>query len=507
MQDKELHKEPPQVMLFAKKCPRIITLWLATPANLFLVLALSFGTLFAFLIPPGYNPDEPHHFFRAYQISEGYIQAQEIPQDEYSFLVDRPAEKVGGPIPLAVAQLFAETLTYPIEGSALGGQERPDYIDWSSVWSLHEDDSRIWIGFSNTAVYSPIVYLPTLIAIWAGHLFSAPILLTFYLARLAGLIIGVGLTYLALRILPVGRWTMLVLALLPTTVNEFAAVSADPITISTAFLVVALTLHYAFQEEAMTRRKWTLLGLAMLALGLAKPAYAVLFGVALAIPIANAFARRRRDVVALAGTLLVAGLPAIAWQVATKWVPPSFETTEKVSAQITNILSAPSQNLRTLFLTFFTDQGQGRFFYQSFFGAFAWNGVFLPTVFIYLLCAALAVSTLLKAPGEYDLKRLPGHSHLWLRVGFMALFLVSIVALADGLYAVWSPLNSTVVTGLQGRYFIPFAFLLFFPFMGRIIPDSRSLKMMTASISTFALLAGVYTAVVFLYAPALPDTW
>src|SRR5271170_2816128 len=44
------------------------------PAHrVFLPFAWFFGALFAFLTPPFQVPDEYHHFYRSYQVSEGHL--------------------------------------------------------------------------------------------------------------------------------------------------------------------------------------------------------------------------------------------------------------------------------------------------------------------------------------------------------------------------------------------------------------------------------------------------
>ncbi|HYP51380.1 MAG TPA: hypothetical protein VEQ34_10595, partial [Pyrinomonadaceae bacterium] len=43
------------------------------PQNVLLLLGGIFGLLFVFLTPPALVGDEPNHFFRAYQISDGVI--------------------------------------------------------------------------------------------------------------------------------------------------------------------------------------------------------------------------------------------------------------------------------------------------------------------------------------------------------------------------------------------------------------------------------------------------
>jgi hypothetical protein len=60
------------------------------PEKVFLWLGGFFGLLFLFLTPPMQVPDEPAHFLRAWQISEGNLFA------------DREDNRVGGWMPLSL---------------------------------------------------------------------------------------------------------------------------------------------------------------------------------------------------------------------------------------------------------------------------------------------------------------------------------------------------------------------------------------------------------------------
>ena len=46
--------------------------------KLFVILALFFGILYVFILPPFQSVDEGMHFFRTYQISEGHMREKKI---------------------------------------------------------------------------------------------------------------------------------------------------------------------------------------------------------------------------------------------------------------------------------------------------------------------------------------------------------------------------------------------------------------------------------------------
>src|SRR4051812_39190254 len=75
------------------------------PQHFFLLVAIPFGLLFIIINPPFQVPDEPHHFYKAWQISEG------------QFISLKNNQRVGGYIPKSIehiATLFSY-MTYNSE--------------------------------------------------------------------------------------------------------------------------------------------------------------------------------------------------------------------------------------------------------------------------------------------------------------------------------------------------------------------------------------------------------
>lgn len=478
------------------------------PEWVFVLLAMVFGLSFAALTPPGYNPDEPHQFFRAIQSVNGVVLAPSIAHDDFSDLVDRPAEHYGGAIDEGYARIFDVAKTYPIVGPGYPGAARSSLIDWNELWGIHLTGQTIDIGFSNTAVYSPLAYAPSIVAIAAGQIVHAPAAAIFYGARVLSLLAATLITFLAIRLVPVGKWALMAISLLPTTIIEFAAVSADPMTISAAFLLTAYSLRLAMMRRSVLPREWVALGGMLLVMGLVKPSYAVLFGVVIAIPVLNKGARTARQLLSLFGTLLITGIPAIVWQRATSYLPPSFSTTQKVDAQIEYAVSHPLTFAKTLFYTFFTDQGPGRFFYPSFFGSAIWNGVFLPTFFIYVSVGALIISTFIVDRREIVHQKLLTSGSSWIvRGGFVTIFALSCGLLALGLYAIWAEPQLSVVTGMQGRYFLPLAFLVSFCFVGLRLNHQKIVRWLVVIASIFSLAIMLWSVYRFVYVGPISAYW
>jgi uncharacterized membrane protein len=72
-----------------------------------------------------------------------------------------------------------------------------------------------------------------------AKLSSQSAIVVLYGARLANLVVYLLLVYVALRILPLGRPVLFCIALMPMTLHQAASVSADALTIASAFLLRA----------------------------------------------------------------------------------------------------------------------------------------------------------------------------------------------------------------------------------------------------------------------------
>ena len=132
------------------------TAWVR-PQRVFVIFAIVFGLSLAALTAPFQAPDEPQHFLRAYQISEGGI----FP----TYLQDRG----GGELPASLTEVsrrFASLrFTYRAKTS-------PDKIREASRIAL-KPHIRQFTPFV-TAIYSPVAYIPQATTFWIGRQFDMP---------------------------------------------------------------------------------------------------------------------------------------------------------------------------------------------------------------------------------------------------------------------------------------------------------------------------------------------
>ena len=270
------------------------------------MLGAVFGGSLVFVTPPYGVPDELQHFCRAYHCSQGKIYAC------------RHGAACGDDLP---ASLGAAS-------RAIAGDARRDEdfsVSWGKIRQALDiplDPARQqYTTFENTVLYSPVPYLPATAAVWIGRMAEISPLRLLYLGRIANLIAYLALAAAAVYVMPVQKWTLALVALMPMSMFLAASLSADAMVLGLAFMATALALDLALGKEASAGRL-AAFGSCLLLLALSKQAYVSLALLYFTIP-ASKFASRGQW---WAAAGMVVGLPlaanlAWAWSLRSLYVP------------------------------------------------------------------------------------------------------------------------------------------------------------------------------------------
>jgi uncharacterized membrane protein len=107
-----------------------------------------------------------------------------------------------------------------------------------------------------------------------------------YFGRFFNLLVAILLIFFAIRITPVAKWTLLLLALMPKTLFIMASMSYDAFVIGCSFLLIALFLYYAFKYgKTLGWKDIGLLFFLSMLLAFCKPPYFILGLLFLIIPV------------------------------------------------------------------------------------------------------------------------------------------------------------------------------------------------------------------------------
>jgi uncharacterized membrane protein len=208
------------------------------PVRWFVGVAAVLGTLFAVVLPPFAGYDEPLHFLRAWQVGDGRVLSVEDRQNT----ANRNTEGLGGRFPSELRTDIIELIQTGVFAPG-GNASLPDLLS-----HLNDDAPRgrhLFIAYPSAAVYSPVPYLPSALAIDIGRALHLSTLACLLLARLAGLAAYIALVALAIRRLPKRKWVLTTLGLAPIVIFQAATVTADTVTAGFAILLVANALRLA----------------------------------------------------------------------------------------------------------------------------------------------------------------------------------------------------------------------------------------------------------------------
>ena len=442
--------------VFPKKPSRFAQL--LKPHIAFVILAFIFGSSFIIITPPFQVPDEIAHFDRAFKLAElGTFQKIEnnksgdyLPSNidsafsMFAYLRWRPDNKVE-------KQKIFDALKIPLE------KIKKKFV---------QIDAAPYFYFS---------YIPQIPAVFAGKLLKLNVLYILYLGRFFALIFYIICVRYAIKIIPVGKFLLLVIALMPMCLAQAASYNADAVLFALSFLSIAMIFKMSLNGEKFKINKETVLLLSILVIiGVLKPVYLPIAFFIFLLP-KLLFNNRYRYFAVTGLTILVAAVLTLGWLKSYKGtVPPlpggtvtigSVSGTFSVSKKIEPLTHNPGLFFKIVgkTLNVFHD-----FYHKSTIGILGYLDTILPQGVYTTFTVLILFLALFEANKLY---KLAIYQRVILSTVFIAVFLATILALY-----LYSRLEMGLVAeGVQGRYFIPVVFPFFLALYG-LIPFSVNLS-------------------------------
>ena len=392
--------------------------------RLFLLLFLPLSLMMLLAMPIGRVPDEDSHLQRIFLLSEGQL----FPSD------DRPLTE-----PEGLLEGISDTDTTHADLARMRGEALSDTRVTSSA------------GF-NTGVYPLISYAPQALAMALVRLFTSDRLAVLYAGRLGGWLATVLLLYLAVRLLPRGRYGLIALCLMPVLLQEGMSASVDGLAMGAVSLLTAWTLRLRLSGGRLTGRHTLQAALLCLLTVACKMIYAPFILILLLLPAAQWGSRgaKARSLGAAWGITLVLSLGWLALcyvrYVAGQTMEEGVSGLGTILPQLRSMLTHPLTLLSVL----------GRTVVSR---AYSWLhtmlGSGLSALNISLPLAVLAVEAVGLAAVWGTDDALPACGLRGPRVLLPVCGLLSLLVMLIALYAWWNPYQAQLIEGLQGRYLIP----------------------------------------------------
>ena len=432
--------------------------------EIFLIIVLFvFGTIACFVLPIGGGYDEEQHLTRVWEMSD------------YTFL---PNQKLRNNMPFPRLYLM---LSY--RRDLIVRTVPPGFLENYGSLSL---DSKGYVNDIDTrSVYSPPLLIPqALVMRFLGRSQILSALAVYYACRLAGLACYILLSFLAVRLIPYGKWTLAVLALSPVAILQSATISADTISNGIAFLFIGGCLHFAMKKE-LNRKELFFLLLLVFVLFWGKVNIIPLILLPFLIILPSKFKIKNGYIILLIITIILFLVEVVGWNVLgySRYDAafPGADPVGQVRFILANPLKFMGVMIGDIWSHWFTHL-------RNWIAIYGFNYWPVP-IWTYYLYGAALISTLIIKENE----NIPDRG---LRNGLVVTFAAGYVWTGLSLYLSIAPVGSDIVLGVQGRYFVGVMPLLFLALAYLPTPRQISIRVwlpVILSVSSLILyIVGMY---------------
>lgn len=412
----------------------------SSPIFVFL-LALTFSLLSAFLTPPFQIPDEDEHFRYTRAIAAGSVIPKEL-----------NPRGVGGLIPQADMNLI--TVFAPV---ATHRDVQVTHEMYAAARAV-EGTELIPVNYWGAAIYPPVAYAVPAAGLLLADVLGFDRLSAFYGGRAANALLFSICAAFAIALAPAGRVPLALVLLLPMTLFEAGSFSADAFVFALTPLVCAILAREAVQKDRLPSLAILVCtAIAITVLALTKAPLIMML-----LPLV-AVAWRRSWM--LACMLFVGVFTCYILWVATFVMTPQMAVRSALlmgeevssSAQIRALLLDP---LQIIPLAFNTLTSYGWFYAITAIGAFGWLEIYMPD---WYYMSAIIIMLVIFGLSTTDPNPSPSIST---KIAFGVASIAASALVFASLYLVWSAVGADIVSGVQGRYFIPMLFLAVFSIAG-----------------------------------------
>jgi uncharacterized membrane protein len=223
---------------------------------------LVFGLFFIFELAPLNGTDEFTHFPRVYQITDGTFWEGKLPNNQY-----------GGSLPVNINTMIDTYRNLSRESGGPQYQQDKHTINEQYLSTNQVGVAKVPATFTSVVLYPPWAYLPSVVGVLFAKLIHAPLIWYVYLGRIFSLLAWMILTWLAIKVIPQGKWFLVALALLPTSLSQAITMSADGLINSISWLLIALVLAVFAKTVVLTKKNLLLITLLATYLCIIKEGY------------------------------------------------------------------------------------------------------------------------------------------------------------------------------------------------------------------------------------------
>ena len=381
--------------------------------------------------PPNTAPDENAHIATAYSNADR--------------IMGREAEDGQGRVSVRASDLNIPVMT---------DVSRKTFNMVYEKWQEPVNDQAV--SYIRGRLGTPIVaHLPQTIGVVLGWLTGQGAVQTLYLGKGMGLLFYIFCVYWAIRFIPWGKMSLMLIALFPMSLELAGSFSYDCLVNALCFLFIGYTMHLIYKKEIVTWKDILFLAAIAGIMAPCKIAYIFVCGICFLIP-KKKF--RKKQYFIGCGMIMASGVVFLIIERMSFLYNSLVATGESAGAveaavgfSLHDIISQPINSLKMVFNTYFE---QGEYYLGTIVGqSLGWFQVNISWVVIAGLLLLLFMTTFSSAQESECMTAKE-------RIVVIMLSLIMIGGTVMGMWLNFTPDFCTYIAGVQGRYFLPFLPLL-----------------------------------------------
>lgn len=427
--------------------------------GVFVFLATVFGVLFAVLLPPMQGPDEDVHWIRSYYLGVGNIgykpELGDIPESVQNYL----------------STVNAKDIPFHY-GNKVNKQFFFDAMDMP----LAKDNVQVLSDGGRTKTYLTYAYLPQSIGIAIGNLLDLSPYWILLLGRLTNLMVWIIICSLALHIMPIRKELFLLILLLPMNIHQAANLSPDVVLNASSYMLLAYIFYLKFKKEYVLLRDIGIIIICGIGIVGVKFPYIILMLLIWIIPgrkfcINQNHSTMLQTVVKFLYLCMCISVSVIFFVLNQKFLV-EYDTMVSTGETlgIIQVLLDTLMNLGTyLKIMMATLVHNMEFYMQSMIGVFGWLDAPMPDFVILYIVLTMVILSSIPDSKEYKLSCMDRGIMMVIAVGFVQMLILVGIQ--------WSGKNWTEirqVSGIQGRYFLPFFLMIALIFSNNFISYKKT---------------------------------
>lgn len=435
--------------------------------KIFVYLAVIFGFIFIMIIPPFQSPDEDSHFKKAYVVSRGDFFPIEKDNKLGYYLSDDMVNYIDGKLE------YAGKLDKKYSFKEMYFDER-----------LPKDYTKKSFYNFTTVMVNPIAYIAPTTGILVGKAFlpilkisnnNQSVVYMLYFARIFSLIMYIVLIYFAIKTTPILKKTFGMIGLIPMSLSLASCISYDNFLIPLSLLLSAIIFKLTYDDEVKNINKKYIIAIIVIGFILlnVKIVYATLLLLLFMIPKEKWGSKKSNRLIRIAMVFgFIVGLTII-FKIPYYFLSAKDANSEFYSEQLSYILNNPFNYLMVFMRTI---KNAFYFYLSGMIGTFGLidTNILSPFVLFYFILFMLT------GISEISLlnKKIPLFSKALVAISVVG----SIFGIFTAMYIVWTSIlpgygiGAPIISGVQGRYFIPLLAVSFIIFGNKVIVKNKYLK-------------------------------